>query len=75
MTCNCGSDRIVSVSGKVDDTCSMHQGDVRYEGYVIGGMGIGSGDYMEFKYCLDCGQIQGFTPVADLADAIEDYLD
>jgi len=73
MTCKCGSDRIVSINGKVSDMCSMRQGDVRHEGCVIDGMGIGSGDYLKFSYCLDCGRIQGFTPVADLVDAIEDY--
>lgn len=26
-------------------------------------MGIGGGDYVEFDYCLDCGQIQGTFPV------------
>ena len=26
-------------------------------------MGIGGGDYTEFSYCLDCGQIQGRFPV------------
>jgi hypothetical protein len=26
-------------------------------------MGIGGGDYVEFDYCLNCGQIQGQFPL------------
>lgn len=58
MTCVCGSERIVEVSGKVSDSCFVRQGDDEHEGYVPYGMGIGGGDYIEFDYCLDCGRIQ-----------------
>jgi hypothetical protein len=27
-------------------------------GYVPTGIGIGGNDYLEFDYCLNCGQIQ-----------------
>jgi hypothetical protein len=37
--------------------------DAAHDGYVPSKMGIGGGDYMEFSYCLDCGQIQGKFPV------------
>jgi hypothetical protein len=33
-----------------------------HRGYVPDDMGIGGGDYVEFDYCLQCGQIQGRFP-------------
>jgi len=66
MKCNgCGSLRVAAVSGKVSDLCSITLG-VAYEhdGYVPHGWGIGGGDYLEFRYCLGCGLIQGQWPVA-----------
>lgn len=41
---------------------SAHIDGKRHEGYVASDMGIGGGDYIEFGYCLDCGQIQGEFP-------------
>jgi hypothetical protein len=29
-------------------------------------MGIGHGDYIEFRYCLNCGQIQGEFPIENV---------
>ena len=48
------------VSGKVSDRCWMEYlpTGVEYDGYVPTGLGIGGNDYLEFDYCLDCGQIQ-----------------
>jgi hypothetical protein len=34
-----------------------------YFGYVPSCLGVGEGDYVEFEYCLDCGQIMGKFPV------------
>ena len=75
MTCKCGSNRILSVLGKVDDSCFLQQGEVEHEGYVVSGLRIGAGDYLEFDVCLDCGQMQtsnkdGWTAVPDLAQVI-----
>lgn len=70
MTCKCGSERVVKVSGKCDDSFSAVQFDTqtRIDGdYVPYGAGIGGGDYICFAYCLDCGQIQDWNnPLADL---------
>jgi hypothetical protein len=38
-------------------------GEHDYDGYVPGDMGIGAGDYIEFEFCGDCGQIQGDFPL------------
>jgi hypothetical protein len=34
-----------------------------HDGYVPEDLGIGGGDYVQFSYCLDCGQIQGTFPL------------
>lgn len=56
----CKSERIMRVSGKVSDRCWMEYlyTGVDYDGYVPTGIGVGGNDYLEFDYCLNCGQIQ-----------------
>ena len=67
MECqNCGSDKLLSISGKVSDRFTMFQDEHEYNGYVPDGLEIGGGDYIEFEYCLYCGQIDGDFPVADI---------
>ena len=54
----------------------MDKPDTIQSGYVPEGIGVGaedSDDYVEFTYCLDCGQIQGEFPV--FPDAIRDCVD
>ena len=59
MACrNCGGDRILSLSAKCDDRCSINYRSFEKHDYVPDGLGIGGGDYIEFDYCLDCGIIQ-----------------
>lgn len=62
---NCVSTRIATVNAKCSDMCQFILGNIDHEGYVPRGVGIGGGDYIEFDYCLDCGQIQGHFPVED----------
>ena len=63
----CESDRIASVCGKAGGgTCSTEVGSREdISGDVRDDMGIGGryGDYIEFDWCLDCGQIQGKWPL------------
>ena len=64
MSCQkCKSERIASVGGKTSDMCSVFINEEEHEGYVPSDMNIGGGDYIEFEYCLDCGQIQGEFPL------------
>ncbi len=64
MSCNrCQSHRVADVVGKCSDTASFELGSKEHDGYVPYGVGIGGGDYIELKYCLDCGQIQGTWPL------------
>ena len=59
MTCKCGSKRIASIGAKCSDLCYTElPGRPDIDGYVPDGIGIGGGDYVEFDYCLDCGQMQ-----------------
>jgi hypothetical protein len=43
--------------------CSVDLGDSRMNGYVPSDMGIGGDDYIDFKWCLECGQLQGKFPL------------
>ncbi len=61
----CNSDRIVNLMAKCSDLCSISYKDLRYHGYVPYDIGIGNGDYVEFNYCADCGQIQGDFPIQE----------
>lgn len=69
MKCDkCGSERVLSVGAKCSDQFSARSGsDEEYDGYVPAGIGLGSDeDYVEFDYCLECGQLQGTWPKPNL---------
>jgi len=65
-TCKCGSIQIAKVYGRCVDQFQLivpgYEND--YNNDVPAGIGIGHGDFMEFSYCLDCGQIQGEFPIS-----------
>ena len=64
MSCkSCNSKRIATVNGKTSDMCSVRVGNKEHNGYVPDDMGIGGSDYIDFKYCLDCGKINGNFPM------------
>jgi len=68
MKCKCGSERIMSISGKTSDMFSCSYGDIEHQGYVPNGIVIGEdgyGDYIQFDFCLECGKIQGDFPISD----------
>ena len=69
--CCCGNQKLMSVTAKCSDMCNITMKDVNYTGYVPDGLGIGSGDYISFRYCVSCGQIHDFRPF-DVVDFIED---
>jgi hypothetical protein len=52
-------------------------GDKQRDGYVPDDIGIGSGDYVDFNYCLQCGQIQDEFPkvASSIEDAVEAEID
>ena len=66
MKCqNCKSDRILFISGKTSDCCWCEYKNFENDGYVPDDIGLEdkSGNYIQFHYCLKCGQIQGTFPV------------
>ena len=61
----CGSERIIEISGKTSDCFNASYAGKEYDGYVPETLGIGEGgDYIEFKHCAYCGQIQGRFPLS-----------
>jgi hypothetical protein len=62
----CKSERIVLIDAKCSDCCFASSGKYTHDGYVPSDMGIGSDDYVEFQYCLECGQIQGKFPLPEI---------
>lgn len=66
MACNCTTDRVAHIQGKCNDLSSTQipHLDFEHEGYVMD-LGVGSGDYIDFYLCLDCGKILNFTPISD----------
>ena len=63
MNCQkCNSDRVCVLSAKCSDMCYVKTDKRALEGYAPSDMGIGGGDYINFCFCLYCGQIQGEWP-------------
>lgn len=60
---NCKKENVLTVSGKVDDMCCVKYKNKNHNGPVPYDINLGGGDYLEFKMCLSCGQIQGEFPV------------
>ena len=75
----CGHRRVLTVSGKVSDQCSITwpslpatTGDplpFATADYVPGGLGLGGGDYLNFRVCLSCHEVVGF-PDEDAVNAV-----
>ena len=66
MKCQkCNSERVAEISGKCSDCCSYSLGKNEMYGnyYVPVDMGVGGGDYIQFSWCLNCGQLQGKFPL------------
>lgn len=64
MACQkCNSEKLASVGAKCSDLCNFETTGFEHHGYVPEGFGIGGRDYVDFTYCLDCGQIQGKFPI------------
>ncbi len=80
MNCQrCNSDRVLSVRAKATDMHSYEfKGEVADQTYAID---FGSGDYTEFKCCMECGQMQGefpkpcFMEDQDTCDGCENLVD
>jgi hypothetical protein len=62
---NCCSERIISITGKCCDCFIAEYKGIDYDGYVLSEAGIGGGDDIEMRYCLECGKIQGNFPIPE----------
>ena len=66
MNCiRCNSNRILSLNAKSNDCNSIALGDKEHIGYLPSSILVGSGDYISFEFCLECGQIQEKFPIDD----------
>lgn len=67
MNCDCGSERIVHISGKCSDMCVMivDHLDLECNGYAPRIQDISGGDYISFDFCADCGHLFDFEPISD----------
>lgn len=63
MKCQrCNADKVLDITAKCSDCCFVSYPDGNeHQGYVPD-LAVGGGDYVEFSYCSDCGQIQGDFP-------------
>jgi len=64
MECqSCKSERLADVTAKCNDMCMFSVGGKESDDYAPIDVGLGGGSYVDFCYCLDCGQMQGEWPV------------
>lgn len=63
----CSHSRVLYVGAKAGDckAFSVPHLDIDHNGYAPNIPGIADGDYIDFRVCLDCGQILGFTSMSD----------
>ena len=59
----CQSARMAYILARCSDMCSVDLAGKHSHGYVPRDLGIGGGDDVQLKYCLDCGQLQGRFPL------------
>lgn len=59
---DCRHDQILRLSAKCSDSVFLRFPDgTEYEGYIPSpNFGLGSGDYVGIKVCLDCHKVIGF---------------
>lgn len=64
MASCCVDPRITHIVAKCSDLCRVELPDgEELDGYVPSNLGIGGGDYVNFKFCLGCGRIVGSFPI------------
>ena len=59
----CQSTRMAYILARCSDMCSVDLAGRHSHGYVPRDLGIGGGDDVQLRYCLDCGQLQGRFPL------------
>lgn len=74
--CNCSCQRVCSIQAKFGDLINIRFSDSNKDFNNDDGltekMRIGDGDYLYFKFCMDCGQLQGIKfPLKQLEEETE----
>ena len=65
MTCE--HKNTISFGGKCSDLFDLTWPDgAEYEGYVPNGIGIGGGDYIHMRVCVDCHQVIGMSSADEI---------
>ena len=73
MSCQrCSSERVVSINAKCSDLCFTRYQGMESDGYVPNEFGIGGGDYIRIKLCIECGAVQGQFPLPEPLKFIEE---
>mgnify|MGYP003406024150 FL=1 len=63
MNCQkCKSERIMCVFAHCQDCCVIELDNREHQGYVPYDLGIGGGDDVQIKLCMNCGTVQGTWP-------------
>ncbi len=66
MECEkCGGIRVLQISAKCNDLCSLTFKGVEHNDYVPSDLRIGGEDYITVDICLDCGMAQGCVNTED----------
>lgn len=73
MRCQrCDSDRILYAFSHGRDCQTVEIRGTEHDGYMPQDLGIGGGDEMAIKVCLDCGQLQGKWPLPKASLELDD---
>ena len=76
MKCEkCQGDRILEISAKCNDTCTLEFKGAENSGYIPKDLKLGGDDYVDIDVCLSCGHAQGMTYQPDpqfYTDHLED---
>lgn len=62
---HCGDDKILYFGGKLSDMGELTYKKYSDESYIPDYSNIGSGDYINITFCLNCGKIQDKFPIDD----------
>lgn len=69
----CNSPRLSSIFAKSSDRNHGNIEGCEFDGYLPVGLEISSGNFIDFEWCRNCGQIQGEFPAKKLKGVSDDW--
>lgn len=72
--CECGSNREIRIDAKCNDMCAITHVPQNFDedgeaiqrfGYVPRNLGIGGGDYVRLRICLNCSKVINLPKLGD----------